>query len=63
MPSNALLENKSYVFFSHTHKGNAGNMPMLQSILDKVRKELIMDGNTDDMYTTFVCVCVCRTSD
>ncbi|CAO3601197.1 unnamed protein product [Absidia cylindrospora] len=35
VPSESLLNDKSYVFFSHTHKGNASNMPMLQSILDK----------------------------
>ncbi|KAI8093702.1 Saccharopine dehydrogenase-domain-containing protein [Halteromyces radiatus] len=35
VPSSSLLNDKTYVFFSHTHKGNLGNMPMLQSILDK----------------------------
>ncbi|KAI8329962.1 Saccharopine dehydrogenase-domain-containing protein [Chlamydoabsidia padenii] len=35
VPTDALIKDKSYLFFSHTHKGNASNMPMLQSILDK----------------------------
>lgn len=38
VPENALLKDKTYLFFSHTHKGNLKNMPMLQSVLDKVRK-------------------------
>lgn len=32
-----LLPNKTYLFFSHTHKGQSHNMPMLQDVLDKVR--------------------------
>lgn len=36
VPESALLNDKTYVFFSHTHKGNKKNMPMLQNILDKV---------------------------
>ncbi|KAI8331437.1 Saccharopine dehydrogenase-domain-containing protein [Choanephora cucurbitarum] len=35
VPESALLDNKTYLFFSHTHKGNQTNMPMLQAILDK----------------------------
>ncbi|KAG2207514.1 hypothetical protein INT47_004264, partial [Mucor saturninus] len=35
VPESALLSDKTYVFFSHTHKGNKKNMPMLQKILDK----------------------------
>lgn len=36
VPEEALIKDKTYIFFSHTHKGNKKNMPMLQSILDKV---------------------------
>lgn len=32
-----LIPGKTYVYFSHTHKGQVYNMPMLQDILDKVR--------------------------
>ncbi len=32
-----LLPGKTYMFFSHTHKGQSYNMPMLKNILDKVR--------------------------
>lgn len=38
VPEASLLSDKTYVFFSHTHKGNKKNMPMLQKILDKVIK-------------------------
>lgn len=29
------MPDKTYMFFSHTHKGQSYNMPMLQNILDK----------------------------
>ncbi|CAG8449603.1 19009_t:CDS:2, partial [Racocetra fulgida] len=35
VPTNHLIPNKTYMFFSHTHKGQLYNMPMLQDILDK----------------------------
>ncbi|KAI8391256.1 Saccharopine dehydrogenase-domain-containing protein [Radiomyces spectabilis] len=35
VPEASLLPDKTYLFFSHTHKGNMKNMPMLKSILDK----------------------------
>ncbi|KAI8640529.1 Saccharopine dehydrogenase-domain-containing protein [Parasitella parasitica] len=35
VPEVSLLNDKTYMFFSHTHKGNEKNMPMLQRILDK----------------------------
>lgn len=35
VPIPHLLDNKSYIFFSHTHKGQKYNMPMLKKILDK----------------------------
>ena len=36
VPSDMLLAGKRYMFFSHTHKSQSHNMPMLKSILDKV---------------------------
>jgi len=35
VPIDKLIPNKTYMFFSHTHKGTPKNMPMLQAILDK----------------------------
>ncbi|CAG8617787.1 10026_t:CDS:2, partial [Scutellospora calospora] len=35
VPKEHLIPNKTYIFFSHTHKGQLYNMPMLQDILDK----------------------------
>lgn len=37
IPVEKLLPNKSYMFFSHTHKGQRHNMPSLKAVLDKVR--------------------------
>jgi alpha-aminoadipic semialdehyde synthase len=42
VPEASLLNDKTYIFFSHTHKGNEKNMPMLQNILDKVKKSVKM---------------------
>jgi len=36
VPIAKLIPNKSYLFFSHTHKGQHYNMPMLDAILQKV---------------------------
>jgi hypothetical protein len=38
VPPAQLLPGKTYVMFSHTHKGQAHNMPMLQAVLDRVRR-------------------------
>ncbi|KAI8992221.1 Saccharopine dehydrogenase-domain-containing protein [Pilobolus umbonatus] len=35
IPVDALQKDKTYIFFSHTHKGNENNKPMLQSTVDK----------------------------
>ncbi|CAG8590108.1 19829_t:CDS:10 [Cetraspora pellucida] len=35
VPTKSLIPNKTYMFFSHTHKGQLYNMYMLQDILDK----------------------------
>ena len=34
LPLNTIQKNKTYIFFSHTIKGQKGNMPMLQKIMD-----------------------------
>lgn len=36
VPINELIENKEYFFFSHTHKAQPYNMPMLKAVMDKV---------------------------
>lgn len=36
VPMDHLMPNKTYMFFSHTHKGQPHNLPMLQNILEKV---------------------------
>ncbi|ORY05235.1 hypothetical protein K493DRAFT_42596 [Basidiobolus meristosporus CBS 931.73] len=35
VPQSKLIAGKTYVYFSHTHKGQPYNMPMLQNVLDK----------------------------
>ncbi|RKO88157.1 Saccharopine dehydrogenase-domain-containing protein [Blyttiomyces helicus] len=35
VPISSLIADKTYLFFSHTHKGQTYNMPLLKSILDK----------------------------
>ncbi|KAI8352990.1 Saccharopine dehydrogenase-domain-containing protein [Mortierella sp. GBAus27b] len=35
VPVKDLIPGKTYVYFSHTHKGQEYNMPMLQDVLDK----------------------------
>jgi hypothetical protein len=36
VPIKDLLPDKTYLFFSHTYKGQKYNMPMLKKILDNV---------------------------
>ena len=36
VPSELLIPNKTYLFFSHTIKAQRINMPMLDTILEKV---------------------------
>ncbi len=36
VPVDALLPNKTYVFFSHTIKAQEANMPLLDALLEKV---------------------------
>lgn len=40
VPLNSLIPNKTYLFFSHTHKGQPYNMSLFQEVLDKVRLRL-----------------------
>lgn len=40
VPVKDLIPGKTYVYFSHTHKGQAYNMPMLQDVLDKVKQNI-----------------------
>ncbi len=35
VPADLLIPNKVYVMFSHTHKAQAGNMPLLDACLEK----------------------------
>ncbi|KAI9093121.1 Saccharopine dehydrogenase-domain-containing protein [Phlyctochytrium arcticum] len=35
VPIDQLIPDKTYLFFSHTHKGQTYNMPLLQAVLDK----------------------------
>lgn len=48
MPLDVFEPNKTYVFFSHTHKGQPHNMPMLGRILDQgcslIDYELVRDA-------------------
>lgn len=49
IPSDFFLENKTYVFFSHTIKGQDYNMPMLKTMIEKkctlIDYERIVDRN------------------
>ncbi|KAG1500868.1 hypothetical protein G6F46_003999 [Rhizopus delemar] len=48
VPEKSLLPEKTYLFFSHTHKGNEKNMPMLQNILDKKIRLMDYELMTDE---------------
>lgn len=48
VPESSLLPEKTYIFFSHTHKGNEKNMPMLQNILDKNIRLMDYELMTDE---------------
>ncbi|OAD69755.1 hypothetical protein PHYBLDRAFT_116084 [Phycomyces blakesleeanus NRRL 1555(-)] len=49
VPEEALIANKTYLFFSHSHKGNQKNMSMLKNILEKdirlIDYELMKDSS------------------
>ena len=38
VPIDLLIPNKTYAFFSHTIKAQEANMPLLDAMLEKVRK-------------------------
>jgi alpha-aminoadipic semialdehyde synthase len=42
IPANLLLPDKTYMFFSHTIKAQAVNMPMLDDILQKVPFHILL---------------------
>ncbi|KAI8139537.1 Saccharopine dehydrogenase-domain-containing protein [Fennellomyces sp. T-0311] len=57
VPESKLIPDKTYVFFSHTHKGTPKNMPMLKDILDKrirlIDYELMKDPATGKRLVAF----------
>ncbi|KAI9496686.1 Saccharopine dehydrogenase-domain-containing protein [Zychaea mexicana] len=57
VPPSKLMPDKTYVFFSHTHKGAPKNMPMLKDILDKrirlIDYELMKDPATHTRLVAF----------
>lgn len=48
VPIKTLEDNKTYVMFSHTHKGQKHNMPLLQAILDKKIRLMDYELLTDE---------------
>ncbi|KAJ3270540.1 hypothetical protein HDV01_007743 [Terramyces sp. JEL0728] len=48
VPINDLIPNKTYMYFSHTHKGQHYNMPMLKSVMDKKIRLLDYELLTDE---------------
>jgi alpha-aminoadipic semialdehyde synthase len=48
VPVKDLIPNKTYMFFSHTHKGQKYNMPMLKAIMDKKIRLLDYELLTND---------------
>ena len=57
VPIDYLLPDKKYMFFSHTHKGQRQNMPMLQTILQRnihlMDYELLVDGKSGQRLVAF----------
>ncbi|KAJ3391277.1 hypothetical protein HDU92_009137 [Lobulomyces angularis] len=54
VPPHELIPNKTYVYFSHTHKGQAHNMHMLKAVLDKKVKLIDYELITDDQNRRLV---------
>ncbi|MEL6624249.1 MAG: hypothetical protein AAFY70_10190 [Bacteroidota bacterium] len=52
-----LLPEKAYLFFSHTHKGQTKNRPLLQTMVDKkitlIDYELMIDADRRRLLTAF----------
>ena len=57
IPKEKIEENKVYMFFSHTIKGQEYNMPMLKALLEKkctlIDYELIKDSSTGERLIFF----------
>ncbi|KAJ1960475.1 hypothetical protein GGI12_003776, partial [Dipsacomyces acuminosporus] len=57
IPIDKLIPNKTYVIFSHTHKGQSHNLPSLQAFLDKnirlIDYELMTDSKTGKRLVLF----------
>ncbi|RKP34903.1 Saccharopine dehydrogenase-domain-containing protein, partial [Dimargaris cristalligena] len=57
VPRDQLLPNKTYVIFSHTHKGQPYNQPTLQTIVDRrirlIDYELLTDDTTGHRTVLF----------
>ncbi len=52
-----LLPNKAYLFFSHTHKGQEKNRPLLKAMMEEkitlIDYELVADSDGNRLLTTF----------
>jgi alpha-aminoadipic semialdehyde synthase len=48
IPKEKLLKNKTYLFFSHTIKGQSGNMPMLKRIMEGMSTLIDYERIVDD---------------
>jgi hypothetical protein len=55
VPAHELIEGKTYMFFSHTIKGQEANMPLLQACLDKK----VLPASICLMKPVCVHVCAC----
>lgn len=53
----SLIPNKTYLFFSHTHKGQVKNRPLLKALMEKkitvIDYELIVDEQNTRLVTAF----------
>ena len=48
VPINELIDGKTYLFFSHTHKGQISNMPLLEAMLQRRIRMIDYELMTDD---------------
>jgi alpha-aminoadipic semialdehyde synthase len=57
VPVAKLLQGKTYLFFSHTHKGQTQNMPLLRAMMERgvtlVDYELLRNPETEARYVFF----------
>jgi alpha-aminoadipic semialdehyde synthase len=54
VPLNELIPEKTFMFFSHTHKGQPYNMQLLKTIMEKKIRLLDYELLTDDKGTRLV---------